>query len=333
MRAAHRLLVGKVYARLGEQHSAQLFFLNAVEDRREQRDRSLLAEGLTDLAENSLYCCYYFDSHEAAREAVELFGDADSEYAQRSRRLAHAANTCLELRNDVWKTMAECHHLEEALKFKQRLEANPDFKPAGVINGLLAMLFADVGDFEFAEKVCMMQPLRYDLGHETTDSNELPALFANGKTQRDFGLGFLAAQNGNHLEAQEHYKAVLEQMTNHPEGSRENEWVEPLYAWALLHQDNPSEKDVLKAEARSQVFIDYVGKYWPDVMPSVAAVAYHTNALAKSKRGDLESSIKSQKIALEKCQHPGHPRHLLLSARRGGTVGKLPPGSCRSCCC
>jgi tetratricopeptide (TPR) repeat protein len=307
VRATHRLLIGKIYARLGEQNSAQRFFADAVNDRREQGDQLRLADALTDSAENSLYCCHYSDSHEAASEAVAIFEDSDSENAQHARRLAESAKIFLKLFSDVCQVMTACdrNHRTEAERIKQQLESSPSLKPSGVLNTLLAMLFADVEDFAFAAKVVQMPPLSYGLASPTSATEELPALFANVVTYREFGLGFLATRQGIQTEAQKHYKTVLQQMRKFPVRNSDNDWVEAAYSWALLYQKDPSEEDILEAERRAQIALgyeDYVAK----------AIAHHSLALAKSKRGDLKSAIESQQRALKILTQPDQPRLLLL---------------------
>lgn len=312
-RAALRLLIGKLYARLGEQHFAQQFFQDAVKDRREQGDQSLLAAALTESAENLYCCCQYSHAYEAAGEAVTLFDDSTSEYGQHARVLADSAKAFVDLRSDVWQVMSACgqSHQEEARRIKRELQAYPERKPMGVLNGLLTMLFADVEDFAFAEEVCRMHSLRDRLALRSSTSGALPALVANAESQREFGLGFLAQQQDKPAEARKHYHLVLEQMRGFPVRNRDNDWVESLYSWALLHQESPSNEDVLEAERRAQVAIAFVEERQVG-LPTIAALAHHALALAKSKRGDLAAAIASQEMALQELQRPDVPRQLLL---------------------
>lgn len=301
VRARTRTMLGTMYARLGEQHRADEFFVNAVEDRREMGDQRALAHALLERASNAMRCCYEEIAFQAASEAETLCKQLELDDLRAAEEIVEQSSLNLSLRGIIWEPMSIRSHHTVVQEVKEQLERHPDVLINGVVHHLIVSLYSDVGEFQLAEEMCRR-------GSDTSRYELVPP--SNVITRTHFTLGYLAEMQGKQTVADEHFKLVLEQKDQPGLLNSTNKWIEGMYVWAILRRKDLSKADLKEAEHRAQEYVDLVESV--QALPSITAMAYHVMAAVKEAQHDLTVAIEFQERALSECKKDGMPNNMLL---------------------
>ena len=301
VRSRFRIMLGNMYARLGEQQRADEYFVDAVADRREMKDPLALGDALLELAANAMRCCRYQQAHEAAVEAIELFEQGTPEQSQSADNVREASVLCISLMETIGEPMKNCEHHRVADDVTRQLLGHPEIAIRGVVHCWIVFLYADIGDFDAAERLCV--------NYGDTIRSDLAPL-ENTIAYDHFLLGFIAEMQDKPDVAEEHYRRVRAQKDQSGLLNSYNGWVEGMYAWAILRKKDLSPADLADAERHARSCVEFVRRR--DELGPTAVMAYHVLGAVKEKQHDLSSALKFQQQAFEECNRDGPPKHMLL---------------------